>query len=152
MVYFTIINNTPIESPSLPYGIEEGLGWDFKLKKMKKIAFLFIALFLSVTASFAQSSGVQVIKLNQTTGVFDQTELNLKPGKYIFEITNTDVKQDVGFWLRTPDSEKPIKNSDKGGLIKTGKTVRTGIVELTAGTYTYSCPLNPTPNYKLTVK
>ncbi|MDP5140593.1 MAG: hypothetical protein NWP83_09020, partial [Spirosomaceae bacterium] len=104
------------------------------------------------TAYFAQSSYIQLIKISQTPGVFDQKTLNLKPGKYIFELTNENVKHDVGFWLRTPESEKPLKNSDKGGLIKTGKTVRTGVVELTAGTYTYSCPLNPTPNYKLTVK
>jgi plastocyanin len=118
---------------------------------MKKLAFLFVALFLT-TASFAQSSDVQVIKLNQTPGIFDKTTLDLKPGKYIFELTNESVKHDVGFWLRTPESDKPLKNSDKGGLIKTGKIVRTGVVELTAGTYTYSCPLNPTPNYTLTVK
>ena len=118
---------------------------------MKKLTFLFIALFLT-TASFAQSSDVQVIKLNQTPGVFDQTSLKLKPGKYIFELKNESVKHDVGFWLREEGDKKPLKNSDKGGLIKTGETVRTGVVELAAGTYTYSCPLNPTPNYKLTVK
>jgi plastocyanin len=119
---------------------------------MKKLVFVFIALFFSATASFAQSSDVQVVKLNQTPGVFDQKTLNLKPGRYIFELTNENVKHDVGFWLRESDQKKPLKNSDKGGLIKTGKTVRTGVVELKPGNYTYSCPLNPTPNYKLTVK
>jgi plastocyanin len=118
---------------------------------MKKLAFLFITLFLA-TISFAQSSDVQVIKLSQTPGVFDKTTLNLKSGKYIFELSNNNVNHDVGFWLRETGQRKSLKNSDKGGLIKTGKTVRTGVVELTEGTYTYSCPLNPTPDYKLTVK
>lgn len=118
---------------------------------MKKLSSLIIALFISV-AAFAQSSDVQIIKLSQTPGVFDKTELTLKPGKYVFEVTNTNVKKDVGFWLREENREKPLKNSDKGGLIHTGKTVKTGVVELKPGTYTYSCPLNPTPNYTLVVK
>ena len=40
----------------------------------------------------------------------------------------------------------------EGQLVKKGDTQLTGIVELKSGEYVYSCPLNPTPHYVLTVK
>lgn len=118
---------------------------------MKTLVLGFFAMIMSFGA-FSQSEEVKVIQLNQTTSEFKQTSIELAPGKYIFEISNEDVKKDVGFWLRTNESDTPITNSDKAGLIKTGTSSKTGVVTLTAGEYVYSCPLNPTPNYKLTVK
>jgi len=45
---------------------------------------------------------------------------------------------------------KLTKTSVSGGGLKTGAT-QDYEVELEPGEYLYSCPLNPTPNYKLIV-
>ena len=82
--------------------------------------------------------------------------LELKPGKYVFRVTNKNVPYELGFWLREEDYNwanplhKLSKISVSGGGLVTGKT-QDYAVELKPGTYLYSCPLNPTPDYKLVV-
>jgi hypothetical protein len=82
--------------------------------------------------------------------------LELKPGKYVFRVTNENVPYEVGFWLREEDYnwknplDKLTKISVSGGGLTPGKS-KDYDVELKPGTYLYSCPLNPTPNYKLVV-
>jgi hypothetical protein len=58
----------------------------------------------------------------------------------------------VGFYIHEKGSNKPVSNSMTDGHIKKGETKSTGVVELKAGTYEYSCPLNPTPEYRIIVK
>jgi hypothetical protein len=83
--------------------------------------------------------------------------LELKPGKYVFRVTNKNVPYQLGFWLRESDYQpgnplhKLSKISISGGGLTTGKT-RDYEVDLKPGEYLYSCPLNPTPDYKLVVK
>ena len=93
-----------------------------------------------------------VINLSQTTGAYNQKELNLTEGSYIFEVTNQDVDKGLGFYL-TPssDAKAQVANSGLKALVKKGETSQTGVVELKAGEYQYNCPLNPTPLYKLNV-
>ncbi len=78
--------------------------------------------------------------------------LVLKPGRYVFRVTNRDVPYDLGFWLR---AEKLVDRiylpSVSGGGLKTGDT-REYTIELTPGNYVYSCPLNTTPDYRLLVQ
>ncbi len=82
--------------------------------------------------------------------------LELKPGRYVFRVTNENVPYELGFWLRDEDYnwknplDKLTKTSVSGGGLTTGKT-QDYEVELKPGTYLYSCPLNPTPDYKLVV-
>jgi hypothetical protein len=82
--------------------------------------------------------------------------ITLKPGKYVFRVTNKNVPYELGFWLRSKgyDWRNPLhklnKTSVSGGGLKTGDT-KDYVVELKAGEYEYSCPLNPTPNYRLVV-
>jgi len=45
-----------------------------------------------------------------------------------------------------------VENSFAQNMISVGKSESTGVVDLTAGEYVYSCPLNPTPKYTITVK
>ncbi|MCW8885951.1 MAG: hypothetical protein OQK12_11990 [Motiliproteus sp.] len=77
--------------------------------------------------------------------------ITLKPGKYIFRVTNKNVPYDLGFWLRGKGilgyASLP---SVSGGGLTTGKTLDYEI-ELKEGEYIYSCPLNPTPDYNLVV-
>jgi hypothetical protein len=83
--------------------------------------------------------------------------LELKPGKYVFRVTNTSVPYELGFWLRAHDYNwknplhKLTKTSVSGGGLKLG-TTQDYTVELEPGEYLYSCPLNTTPDYRLGVK
>ena len=83
--------------------------------------------------------------------------LELKPGTYIFRVTNKNVPYELGFWLREPDYDwrnplhKLTKTSVSGGGLFEGQT-QDYEVELQPGEYIYSCPLNPTPNYRIVVK
>lgn len=99
-------------------------------------------------------------KINAETGadrVAKAKPIELKPGKYIFRVTNKNVPYQLGFWLRESDYEpgnplhKLSKTSVSGGGLTLGKT-RDYEVDLKPGEYLYSCPLNPTPDYKLVVK
>jgi hypothetical protein len=80
------------------------------------------------------------------------TTIELKPGRYIFRVTNRDVPYELGFWLRGDGVvARASLPSVSGGGLTTGKT-QDYAIELKPGSYVYSCPLNPTPDYKLVVK
>ena len=132
------------------------------MKSILKFLVAAIVLF-AVNASFAQDKmmkdkmddkmmkdEITVVQLSQTPGVYETTTLNLTPGKYIFEVTNKNVDKKLGFYL-VDGGKKQVANSGLENLVKKGETAQTGVVELKAGTYNYSCPLNPTPHYTLTV-
>lgn len=78
--------------------------------------------------------------------------LELKPGKTIFRVGNKDVPYELGFWLRgaTLVSRATLPSVSGGGLT-TGKT-QDYVIDLKPGEYVYSCPLNPTPDYRLVVR
>ncbi len=82
--------------------------------------------------------------------------LRLKPGKYVFRVTNRNVPYELGFWLRSKgyDWRNPLhrfgKTSVSGGGLGAGET-RDYAVALEPGEYLYSCPLNPTPDYRIVV-
>jgi len=78
--------------------------------------------------------------------------IELKPGKTVFRVSNKDVPYELGFWLRgaTLISRATLPSVSGGGLT-TGKT-QDYVVDLKPGEYVYSCPLNPTPDYRLVVK
>lgn len=98
-------------------------------------------------------------KINATSGadrLASSEVMTLKPGKYIFRVKNENVPYDLGFWFRHSDYDwrnplhKVSKVSVSGGGLQTG-TTKDYVVELKAGEYVFSCPLNPTPNYRVTV-
>jgi hypothetical protein len=75
----------------------------------------------------------------------------LKLGKYIFRVTNKNVPYELGFWLRGATlAQRALLSSVSGGGLLQGK-VQDYAIELKSGEYVYSCPLNPTPDYKLVV-
>jgi hypothetical protein len=71
--------------------------------------------------------------------------LQLKPGAYIFRVTNRDVPYDLGFYLRGSGAKV------SGGGLKPGVT-KDYEATLIPGEYKFSCPLNPTPDYPLIVQ
>jgi len=96
---------------------------------------------------------VRIIELQQEPGVYTTTSLQLEPGKYIFKVTNKNVDKKLGFYLTTAGGEKTqVKDSGLAELVKLGENSESGVVTLEAGSYEYSCPLNPTPKYNITVK
>ena len=92
-------------------------------------------------------------KINGDTLAERQQEfkpLQLKPGKYIFRVSNRDVPYELGFYLRGEGvSQVTLPKVSGGGLTK-GKT-QDYEVTLKSGKYVFSCPLNPTPDYPLVV-
>ena len=78
--------------------------------------------------------------------------LELKPGKYVFRVSNRNVPYELGFWLRGESLlDRARLPSVSGGGLATGKT-QDYEIELKPGSYVYSCPLNPTPDYRLIVR
>jgi len=77
--------------------------------------------------------------------------LRLKPGAYIFRVSNRNVPYELGFWLRGDGVLARARlPSVSGGGLTAGRTQDYAIA-LKPGEYVYSCPLNPTPDYKLIV-
>ncbi len=94
----------------------------------------------------------QLVHLSQIPGEFETKELSLKAGAYVFEITNKNVDHPVAFFLTTTeDAKTPVDNSLLKGGVPTGSSDKSGVVKLVPGTYQYSCPMNPTAKYNLTV-
>jgi hypothetical protein len=94
-------------------------------------------------------------RINANTGaerVKASKPLVLKPGRYIFRVTNRNVPYELGFWLRGDGiANRALLPSVSGGGLTLGKTQDYAIV-LKPGEYLYSCPLNTTPDYRLIVK
>lgn len=77
--------------------------------------------------------------------------LNLAPGKYVFRVTNKNVPYGLGFYLRGAGIvNRATLPSVSGGGLNPGVT-KDYEITLKAGEYVFSCPLNPTPDYKITV-
>ncbi|CAA0185160.1 hypothetical protein V3A08_07785 [Tenacibaculum maritimum] len=120
---------------------------------MKKfIALLVIALGFSLNT---QAQEIKTVSLQQTKGEFTQKALTLSEGTYVFEIANVGVDHDLGFVLapkgKTTQKDH-IKNAYVTSLVKTDSKSKTKEVILKKGEYVYFCPLNPTPQYTLTVQ
>ena len=93
-------------------------------------------------------------KINEKTGndrLKQSAAITLKPGKYIFRVTNKNVPYGLGFWLRGSGFGRVTLPSVSGGGLNKGVT-KDYVIDLKPGNYVYSCPLNPTPDYPLIVK
>ncbi len=125
--------------------------------KNKFLMLLVIVVALFNVAGLAQSKA-KIIKLSETVGQFETKSLKLKPGKYQFEVTNKNVDHEVAFFLQEEankgktEMSSTVANSLLPKTLKQGESALTGIVELKKGNYVYSCPLNPTPHYTITVE
>ena len=120
---------------------------------MKKvIAILVLVLGFAFNANAQE---VKTVALEQTKGEFTQKSLTLSEGTYVFEIANNNVGHDIGFVLAPKgktDEKNHIKNAYVTSLVKNNGKSNSKKVALKKGEYVYFCPLNPTPQYTLTVK
>jgi plastocyanin len=125
---------------------------------MKNKITIALAILSLVTFSAFSQTKPTVVKLVQTPGKFEGQQLKLKAGTYQFEVSNKGVDHEVAFFLQKEEDKNnkefstALKNSGVAKMIKNGETQTTGVVELTKGTYVYSCPLNPTPHYTIIVE
>ena len=92
--------------------------------------------------------------INSGSGEMRLTEaktLQLKPGKYVFRVTNKNVPYMLGFYLRGAGViDYATLPKVSGGGLTLGKS-RDYEIEWKPGSYVYSGPLNPTPDYRLEV-
>lgn len=129
---------------------------------MKKIiSILVIALAFSIQTNaqdqMMKDTKATVVSLEQTKGDFTQKEVTLKEGSYIFEISNNNVGHKVGFVLvpKGKDASNPdnhIKTAYVTSAVENNTIETSKVTTLEKGEYVYFCPLNPTPQYTLTVK
>ncbi len=133
----------------------------------KRLALLGIAVLLVPSLAAAveargenSASGPTIVRMVQSPGVFEPQNLELRPGRYIFMITNLGVDHQVDFVLKRMEGQnaqggadpKPIRSARLTRLIRNRETSNTAVVELKPGTYIYDSPLNNTPEYTLTVR
>jgi len=129
---------------------------------MKKIiSIVVIALTLTLTGNaqdkMKKETKATVVSLEQTEGVFTQDQITLKEGDYIFEISNNNVGHNVGFVLvpKGKDASKPenhIQSAYVTKVVENNAKETSNVTTLAKGEYVYFCPLNPTPQYTLTVE
>lgn len=100
---------------------------------------------------------VKTIALEQTKGEFTQKSVTVSEGTYVFAVANNQVGKDVGLVLvrKGKDASNPenhIKTAYVTQVVKDGKVEKSKATKLSKGEYVYFCPLNPTPQYTLTVQ
>jgi hypothetical protein len=108
-----------------------------------------------VDRGFQSHSAADCDAVNARTGTQRVTEskpLVLAPGTYVFRVSNKNVPYELGFWLRGDGllNRAKLPSVSGGGLVQGG--TQDYEITLKPGEYVYSCPLNPTPDYKLVVK
>ena len=129
---------------------------------MKKVIALIV---LAVSFTFSAQAQDKMMKdakattvsLEQTPGEFTQKNLTLKEGTYVFEVSNNNAAPKVGLVLvkkgdDVSNPENHIKTAYVTEAVVKGAKQKTNPTTLTKGEYVYFCPLNPTPQYTLTVK
>lgn len=133
---------------------------DARVIQLTQVACQFIESENGVNHGFESQSKADCQAINARTGAERLAEakvLRLEPGTYVFEVTNRDVPYTLGFWLREKgfNPNNPLhhatKTSVSGGGLDAGETQRYEVT-LEPGEYVYSCPLNPTPDYRLVVE
>ncbi|WP_040280608.1 cupredoxin domain-containing protein [Psychroserpens damuponensis] len=128
---------------------------------MKKVISIFVMVIAFTLTTNAQdkmnTAAVTTVSLEQTKGEFTQQKVTLKEGSYIFEIANNNVGHDVGFVLikKGTDASNPenhIKTAYVTKAVANNTSQKSKVTALQKGEYLYFCPLNPTPQYALTVE
>jgi len=107
-----------------------------------------------VNHGFSSKSAEDCNRINSETGedrLARARVMELKPGDYIFRVKNRNVPYDLGFWLRGKGLGRLTLPGVSGGGLRQGES-RDYQISLVEGEYLYSCPLNPTPDYRLIVK
>lgn len=123
--------------------------------KLTQTGCQFVEIEDGVDHGFKTRQAMDCVLINAETGAERLSEVKpliLKPGEYVFRVSNKNVPYQLGFYLRASSRLKvPFFPKIAGGGINQGDT-KDYPVELKPGSYSFSCPLNPTPDYPLIVK
>jgi hypothetical protein len=123
--------------------------------ELTQVACQFIESENGINRNYTTKRKADCDRINERTAAQRLAEakpLVLKPGKYVFKVTNKNVPYELGFWLRGDGvANRALLPSVSGGGMTLGKT-NVYEIELKPGDYVYSCPLNTTPDYKLKVQ
>lgn len=128
---------------------------------MKKVVSILVVVLAFTFSSNAQdkvmNKAVKTISLEQTKGEFVQKALTVSEGTYVFEVSNNHAAEAVGLVLvekgkDASKAENHIKTAYVTTVVKDGKTEKSNVTALAKGEYVYFCPMNPTPQYTLTVQ
>ncbi len=129
---------------------------------MKKIISILVIALVSTITSNAQDkmkteTKAIVVSLEQTKGEFTQKNITLTEGNYIFEISNNNVGHQVGFVLvpkgkDASNAENHIKTAYVTKVVDNNTKENSKVTTLAKGEYLYFCPMNPTPQYTLSVE
>lgn len=104
-----------------------------------------------VNLGFESENANECREINQNTKATRVAQpLSVPAGEYTFRVTNDGVPYEVGFYLRGAGLTGITLPRISGGGLFDGDTQEYTIA-LAPGEYVYSCPLNPTLNYPLTV-
>jgi len=100
---------------------------------------------------------IEIIKLNQIPGEFTNGDLVVDAGVYRFEVSNSGVDHEVGLVVapkRDVITETDhLINAYVTETVKDGDSQSSkGEVVLEKGEYVFFCPMNPTPQYTITVE
>lgn len=123
--------------------------------ELTQVACQFVESENGVDHMFETESAQDCEAVNDQSGdqrAADADVIRLKPGRYVFRVTNQDVPYELGFWLRGAGvvGRVSLPSVSGGGLV--AGTTKDYEIELEEGEYFYSCPLNPTPDYRLVVE
>ena len=149
-----------VAAGALAFGIASAKAEEAQVIALTQTACQFVEVEEGGDHGYTSNSKADCDAINAKTGdqrLASARVLSLKPGTYVFRVTNKNVPYDLGFWVREHDYDfrnplhKLTKTSVSGGGLKAG-TTKDYEVTLEAGQYIYSCPLNPTPNYKIVVE
>lgn len=128
---------------------------DVKVIELTQVACQFVEPENGVDRDFTTQKKADCEAINAKTGeerLQQAKVLELEPGTYVFRVTNADVPYELGFWLRGDGLlNRTTLPSVSGGGLAEGVT-KDYEIDLEPGEYVYSCPLNPTPDYRLVVK
>lgn len=170
----TLMNHASTETPVIK--VRKGLAAAFAVAAVTVSAFVLsselqassdatVIVLTQTPCQFLETEGVDhgyssakradCMKINDASGeerVEKSKNLSLKPGKYIFRVSNKNVAYNVGFWLRGDGlANRAMLPSVSGAGLAEGATADYEVT-LEEGDYIFSCPLNPTPDYKLRVE
>ena len=155
-----LLSTASLAAGALALGIASANAQEAEVIELTQTACQFVEVEEGGDHGYTSKSKADCDAINAKTGdqrLASAKVLTLKPGKYVFRVTNKNVPYDLGFWIREHDYNfrnplhKLSKTSVSGGGLKIG-TTKDYEVTLEAGEYIYSCPLNPTPNYKIVVE
>ncbi len=109
----------------------------------------------SMDHGFTSTGADDCNEINDATGderLAQSRTLRLSAGEHIFRVTNQNVPYQLGFWLRGDGlvGRATLPSVSGGGLFE-GQT-QDYAIDLEPGEYLFSCPLNPTLDYKLIVE